>query len=87
MLWAYAVKHHRKLRVKREPRYWGWRKIHTEHYWAYFAYDLTPPNEQCPRCKGSGGEVVDCYVCDGRGHATPTEIAMYFATERQHHVE
>jgi hypothetical protein len=38
--WDKAASHSERLRVKKEHKYWGWRKCHTEHYWCWYAYDL-----------------------------------------------
>lgn len=41
--WLMVNRHTRRLRVKTEADYCGWRKCHTEHFWAWYALDVETP--------------------------------------------
>ena len=38
--WSFVYGKSTELKVKDEKKYKGWRKCHTENYWAWYAHDL-----------------------------------------------
>jgi hypothetical protein len=48
--WRKTIKYGEALKVASRYKYNGWRRCHTEHYWAWYAVDFEPKSVQLEVC-------------------------------------